>query len=45
MGLLDQIIGRLGGEEPIERLGREEASFDDLQSPDFAHWNELVGAA
>ena len=45
MGLLDQIIGRLGGEEPVERLAREEADFDDPQSRDFAHWNELVGAA
>ena len=45
MGLLDQIIGKLGGQEPVERLAREEADFDDPQSPDFAHWNELVGAA
>ena len=45
MGLLDQIIGTLGGQEPVERLAREEADFDDPQSPDFAHWNELVGAA
>jgi hypothetical protein len=45
MGLLDQIIGTLGGQEPVERLAREEANFDDPQSPDFAHWNELVGAA
>jgi hypothetical protein len=45
MGLLDQIIGKLGGQEPVERLAREEANFDDPQSPDFAHWNELVGAA
>jgi hypothetical protein len=45
MGLLDQIIGRLGGQEPVERLAREEANFDDPQSPDFAHWHELVGAA
>jgi hypothetical protein len=45
MGLLDQIIGKLGGQEPVERLAREEANFDDPQSPDVAHWNELVGAA
>ena len=45
MGLLDQIIGTLGGQEPVERLAREEANFDDPQSPDFAHWKELVGAA
>jgi hypothetical protein len=45
MGLLDQIIGTLGGQEPVERLAREEADFDDPQSPDFAHWNALVGAA
>jgi hypothetical protein len=45
MGLLDQIIGTLGGQEPVERLAREEANFDDPQSPDVAHWNELVGAA
>jgi hypothetical protein len=45
MGLLDQIIGRLGSQEPLERLSREEADFDDPQSPDSAHWNELVGAA
>jgi hypothetical protein len=45
MGLFDQIIGRLGGEEPVERLAREQANFDDPQSPDFAHWNALVGAA
>jgi len=45
MGLLDQIIGTLGGQEPVERLAREEADFDDPQSPDFAHWNELMGAA
>ena len=45
MGLLDQIIGRLGGQESIERLAREEANFDDPQSPDFARWNELVGVA
>ena len=45
MGLLDQIIGKLGGQEPVERLAREEANFDDPQSPDFAHWNDLVGAA
>ena len=43
--MLDQIIGTLGGQEPVERLAREEADFDDPQSPDFAHWNELVGAA
>jgi hypothetical protein len=34
MGLLDQIIGTLGGQEPVERLAREEANFDDPQSPD-----------
>jgi len=45
MGLLDQIIGTLGGQEPVERLPREEADVDDPQSPDVAHWNELVGAA
>ena len=45
MGLLDQIIGRLGGQEPLERLAREQANFDDPQSPDFEHWNQLVGAA
>lgn len=45
MGLLDQIIGRLGGHEPLERLAREEANFNDPQSPDFEHWNQLVGAA
>jgi hypothetical protein len=45
MGLLDQIIGKLGGQEPVERLAREEADFDDPQSPDFAHWTELMGAA
>jgi len=45
MGLLDQIIGTLGGQEPVERLAREEANFDDPQSPDFEHWNHLVGAA
>jgi hypothetical protein len=26
-------------------LAREEADFNDPQSPDFAHWKELVGAA
>jgi hypothetical protein len=45
MGLLDQIIGTLGGQEPVERLARGEADFDDPQSPDLAHWKELVGAA
>jgi hypothetical protein len=45
MGLWDQIIGTLGGQEPVARLAREEADFDDPQSPDVAHWNELVGAA
>jgi hypothetical protein len=45
MGLLDQIIGTLGGQEPVERLAREEANFDDPQSPDFEHWNQLIGAA
>jgi hypothetical protein len=45
MGLLDQIIGTLGGQEPVERLAREEADFDDPQSPDVGHWNQLVGAA
>jgi hypothetical protein len=45
MGLLDQIIGTLGGHEPVERLARGEADFDDPESPDFAHWKELVGAA
>jgi len=45
MGLLDQIIGTLGGQEPVERLAREEADFDDPQSPDFDHWTQLVGAA
>jgi hypothetical protein len=45
MGLLDQIIGTLGGQEPVERLAREEADFDDPQSPDVAHWHALVGAA
>jgi hypothetical protein len=28
MGLLDQIIGRLRGQEPLERLAREEATCD-----------------
>jgi hypothetical protein len=45
MGLLDQIIGTLGGQEPVERLAREEADVDDPQSPDVAHWHQLVGAA
>ena len=45
MGLLDQIIGTLGGQEPVERLAREEADFDDPQSPDVAHWHALAGAA
>ncbi len=45
MGLLDQIIGTLGGQEPVERLAREQADFDDPQSPDVAHWNALMGAA
>ncbi len=45
MGLLGQIIGTLGGQEPVERLAREEADFDDPQSPDVAHWHALVGAA
>ena len=26
-------------------MAREVADFDDPQSPDFAHWNALVGAA
>ena len=33
MGLLDQI------------MAREEADFDDPQSPDVAHWHALAGAA
>src|SRR5918999_4678448 len=45
MGLLDQIIGTLGGQEPVEHLAREEADFNDPQSPDVAHWHGLVGAA
>jgi hypothetical protein len=45
MGLLDQIVGRLGGQEPIERLARKKADVDDPQSPDVAHWNALMGAA
>jgi hypothetical protein len=45
MGLLDQIIGRLGGQEPLERLAREEADFHDPESPDFEHWTQLIGAA
>jgi hypothetical protein len=45
MGLWDQIIGTLGGQEPVERLARGEADFDDPQSPDVAHWHALVGAA
>jgi hypothetical protein len=45
MGLLDQIIGRLGGHEPIERFARDEAECDDPPSPDFEPWIPLVGAA
>jgi hypothetical protein len=45
MGFLDQITGLLGGHEPLERLARRQANFDDPQSPDFEHWNQLVGAA
>jgi hypothetical protein len=45
MGFLDQIIGRLGGHEPLERFARGQANFDDPQSPDFEQWNQLVGAA
>jgi hypothetical protein len=45
MGFLDQITGLLGGHEPLERLARGQANFDDPQSPDFEHWNQLVGAA
>jgi hypothetical protein len=45
MGLWDQITGLLGGHEPMERLARGQANFDDPQSPDFEQWNQLVGAA
>jgi hypothetical protein len=45
MGLWDQIIGTLGGQEPVERLARGEADFDDPQTPAFEHWHALVGAA
>ncbi len=45
MGFLDQLIGRLGGHEPIERFAHGQANFDDPQSPDFEQWNQLVGAA
>src|SRR5918911_1315953 len=45
MGLLDHITGLLGGREPLERLAQGQANFEDAQSPDFEHWNQLVGAA
>jgi hypothetical protein len=37
MELFDQIIGRLGGEEPVERWARGQANFDDPRSSDVAH--------
>jgi hypothetical protein len=45
MELFDQIIGRLGGEEPVERWARGQANFDDPRSSDVAHRHALVGAA
>jgi hypothetical protein len=39
------VFGKLSDQEPVERLAREQANFDDPQSPDFEHWNQLVGAA
>jgi hypothetical protein len=45
MGLLDQIMGTFGGREPVERLAKGQSNLEDAHSPDFAHWNQLVGAA
>lgn len=36
LGLLDRIIGRLGGQELVQRLAREEVNVGDSQSPDVA---------
>jgi len=45
MGWLDQLTDMLGGRQSLERFAREQANFDGPQSPDFEHWNHLVGVA
>jgi hypothetical protein len=45
MGWLDQLTDMLGGRQSVERFAREQANFEDPQSPDFQRWNQLVGAA
>src|SRR2546421_562261 len=45
MSLFDQLTNALGGSEPIERFAAKRANFDDPQSKDFEHWNQMIGAA
>ena len=45
MSFFDQIANAMGGSEKVERFARGEADFADDRSPDFQHWNDLVGAA
>jgi hypothetical protein len=45
MGLFDQLVSAMGGQEPIDRFARGRADFDRPDSRDFQHWNQLVGSA
>ena len=45
MGLFERIAGALGGPQQVERIANRQANFDDPNSRDYQHWNELVGAA
>ncbi|MGH2368048.1 MAG: hypothetical protein ACRDI2_07605 [Chloroflexota bacterium] len=45
MGLFERISSALGGSEQVERFASGRANFDDPNSGDLQHWNELAGAS
>jgi hypothetical protein len=45
MGWLDQLTDMLGERLSVQRFAREQAHFEDPQSPDFERWNQLIGTA
>ena len=45
MRWLDQLTDMLGERLSVQRFAREQANFEDPQSPDFEPWNQLIGAA
>lgn len=45
MGLFEQVSNMLGGRQHVERLAQGQGNFEDPNSQDFGHWNQLVGSA